>query len=283
MKPRDQINFWRPQYPESADERVRLEDSEYQSFVTDGKPGVIVQDYPLENPACFWIDYEHVYLRSSWTTWGTVSLSNPEQIVSICNAHFCRILHSVNNATRDLIVPVYRIEALPENLFSSEDILKSKSAGLVGSRNKDEYQDSLQFIAKITGELPGKVEVFSHVKMENDACSVVVSDDYHAIIMDLLPDDRNFVFTEPDDESGTSFVNKWPGDKISLRFIEKLRRMKKFLSEKEPTSTIDVGFIANTWTINALQKILNEKGITEFILFSYDNLREKLKEIYPQK
>ena len=56
--------------------------------------------------------------------------------------------------------------------------------------------------------------------------------------------------------------------------------MKIFLSRQEPTSEVDVGFIASTKTINTLQKIMDLEGISDFILFSCDNLQEKLKEIY---
>ena len=279
MKTPQYTNTWTPNYPKSKAKKVHLQDCEFSTFISDRRPGIIVQDYPLENPACFWIDYKHLYLRTNWTTWGTVSLSNPEQVVAICDAHYCRILHSANDVTSDFIVPVYRIAALPGNLFGSDDILKSKSNGVVLGR-KEEYQESIDLVAKIANKVSKDLEIFPRVTLENDMCSIVISNDDHAVIMDILPEDRDFVFTPPDEDDSLSFADKWPTDKVSLSFIDKLRRMQKALSNMEPTSTIEIGFLANTRMIITLEGILDSMGISDLIMVSYVNLKEDLTAVF---
>ena len=60
---------WRPQYPESKDQEVRLRDTSLEIFDSDNLPGIFVKNEQIENPACFWIDQNHIYLRLNWATW----------------------------------------------------------------------------------------------------------------------------------------------------------------------------------------------------------------------
>lgn len=275
-------NIWRPQYPESKEEKVTLETFELQTFMSDRRPGITVLDYPLKNPACFWIDYEHVYLRVNWSTWCTISLSNPEQVAAICNAHYCRISHYADDVISDCTAPVYRIAELPKELFADDSDNKDGNAPQPESstKAKNGYQNCIDWIKRIVKNSSGKLSVFPRIRLEDNQAAVAISDDSHAIIMDFLPEDRDFVFIPANGDNRHKLMDKWPTDEISLDFIEKLKCMQKCLSEMEPDSTIDVGFLANTKTIESLRAIMASEEISDFKLFSYEDLYIGLASLF---
>ena len=292
---------WRPEYPESKDVRVQMRYCEFETFISDGRPGINVTDYPVEAPACFWIDHEHVYLRTNWSMWGSISQFSPEQVVAICNSHYCRIVYSIDGKIGECSAPVYRIAELPEKLFnyskndelnSNNDELNSNNDELNNDSNSDsddstddksEFQqcvDKIEKIIKGTG-----LSVFTLCKLGDDCAPVVISDAKHAIIMDILPEDRNFIFSAPDGEKRHKEIGNWPTHIVSLDFIEQLRNMKKSLAELEPDAIIDIGFLANGNTIEALQRYFNmdSEDISDLNLFSYDSLGEKLESLFSVK
>lgn len=285
-----QDKTWRPEYPEAKDVKVKLRDCEFQTFISDRRPGINVEMYSVEAPACFWVDYDHVYLRVNWSTWSTISSDRPEQVAAICNAHYCRIIYSTDNVVGECMAPVYHVDALPGNLFKEdsdddwEDELDDPMDG------KSEFQQCLERIEQIVAAFTKEVEVFPRVKIGDDYAPIVISNDEHAIIMEVLPENKDFFFVPPLGESQSrGALDDWSVNVFSLDFIKRLREMQKLLAKKEPNSIIDVGFLANATTLDSLiedctmissdsasEGILN----SDFKLFTYDDLGEKLASIF---
>ena len=284
-------NQWRPEYPEAKDVSVQMWNCEFQTFMSDRRPGINVENYQVESPACFWVDYDHVYLRVNWTMWSSISLSSPEQVVAICNAHYCRIIYSSNNVISECTAPVYHISALPEELFNDGTFNEEESVLMTEktSSNKSEFQQCLDRINQIVKENLKGLSVFSRVKLGDDCAPVVISNDDHAIIMDFLPENRNFTFIPPNKDNRYRLVDNWPKNEISLDFIEKLRKMQKCLAKLEPYATIDIGFLANTKTLELLLlrcAIISPDGTSEWIsdfkLFSYEKFGACLASLFSQ-
>ena len=277
---------WSPHFPKSKEGEVKLLDCEFQTFVPDRRPGIFVQDQPpFEDPACFWVDYEHVYLRINWSTWGKVSVSSPDQVIAICNTHFCRITHSSDNVVKDYTAPVYRIAALPDNLFCKSPGDEKKRFIKRRSKGKNEYKQSIEKISKIVKDISKDLGVYPGVNIEGNRASVVVFDQTHSLIMDLLPEDREFFFIQSDGKNeGHSCEDSWPTRVISLEFLEDLRRIKKLLAKKDPNNTVYLGVLANTWTIGELRTTMENLNISDFRLFSYADLKKGITNLFfPKK
>jgi len=270
---------WQPNFPTVRESRVSLRDFEFQTNVANNRAGIIVQDQTLEDPACFWIDYSHVYLRTNWSLWSTVSLDSPEQVVSICNAHFCRVSLIKNNDLSDRTVPVYHIAALPPELFQEDG--ENLTAKLKKSQGgKDEYKQCLDLVKETVATVGKDLGVFEHVKFGHGIAACVISDDEHAIILDFAPPDREFDFVPGTGEELHRLAASWPSDEISMDFVEKLREVKAELAKLEPDVRIDIGFLANVATIENLRQVLAEEGISDVMVFSYENLVAELTVIY---
>ena len=274
MKKNPEIgSSWRPQYPESKDQDVRLIDSELEIFISDKQPGIFVKDAQLENPACFWIDEDHVYLRINWATWSQVSLSDSAQAEAFRNAVYCRIALPMSNmAVNQIIAPIYHIAELPGNVrVCMED-----------SADDDEYRTCLRTISRTTHAISDDLNVYEQVKLGDESASVAIASGSQIVVLDVLPEDRCFCFTPAEDEEKYRVMNEWPTDKVSLDFIEKLRRLKKNIAEQDQKSRIDIGLLANGMTIEALRSLVDEADVSDLKLFTYDNLKKELTELFSE-
>ena len=259
---------WRPQYPESKDQEVRLRDTSLEIFDSGNLPGIFVKDGQIEDPACFWIDQDHIYLRINWSTWSPVSLSDSAQAKAFCDAVSCRIASAANNmAVNQVVAPVYHIAALPKN---------------VRVRTEDEYRKCIQTITQIIHVLSDDLQVFEQLNFGDETASAGIASDCQLVILDVLPEDRSFVFTPADGEEKYRVMNEWPTDRVSLDFIEKLRRLKKTIAKQEPESRIDIGLLADETTIEALRVQTNEEDISDLKLFTYDTLKKELAELFSE-
>ena len=280
---RNVVKNWIPEYPKYKDVKVKLLNCDFQTFISDRRPGINVTDYPVVAPVCFWIDFEHVYLRVNWSIWGSISLSSPEQVVALCNAHYCRIIYSTGNEIGECSAPVYRIAKLPEELFgTSKDEEKNgdSDSDSYASTKKNEFQ---QCVDKIKNIVKGKgLSVFPRCTLGGDCAPVVISNDEHAIIMDILPEERNFIFCSPEGKKRHQRIDNWPTRIVSLDFIEQLRNLKKTLAELEPDAIIDIGFLANGNTIKAIHSYLDMTAddISDLKLFSYDTLKIGISSLF---
>ena len=276
------VKDWRPAYPESKDARVQLQSCDFQTFISDRRPGINVTDHPVEAPACFWIDHEHVYLRVNWSMWSSISLDSPEQVVAICNAHYCRVIYSTGNVIGESSAPVYRIAELPRELFNNNSNDGDSEDDFADShKDKSEFQQCVDRIRKIVKGKEG-VSVFPRCTLGDDCAPVVISNDEHAIIMDVLPDERNFIFCSPEGKKRHQRIENWSTHIVSLDFIEQLRNLKKTLAELEPEAIIDIGFLANGNTLSALHSYfdMDADDISDLKLFSYESLGEKLEFLF---
>ena len=277
---------WRPRYPESREGEVQLKNRDYSTFMSDEGPVILVSDETIESPACFWIDYEHVYLRTNWSMWSTVSLSDMDQVKAICGARFCRV-HLYN--VRDYTAPVYHIEALPEELFLSgsddhDDPEAQDDSGLFEEEYKnssEEYAEAFQTVVQIVESISDDLLVFKLPKIGNDRSSIVITDTGNrVVILDIAPENRVFFFSSAEGEEKHRVLDNWPTDDISLDFIDKLRGMKEFLRQKEPDSIADIGFLGNTETIEMLRMFLNIEEISDLKLFTYADLGKQIDALF---
>ncbi|MBE6372454.1 MAG: acyl carrier protein [Lentisphaerae bacterium] len=265
---------WRPQYPESKDQEVRLRDTSLEIFDSDNLPGIFVKNEQIENPACFWIDQNHIYLRINWSTWSPVSLSDPDQAKAFCNADSCRIAFTMNNmAVNQVVAPVYHIAALPKNVGVGAE---------VSADDGNEYRKCIRTITQILQVLSDDLKVYEQVNLGNETASAAIASDCQLVILDILPEDRCFVFTPADGEEKYRVMNEWPTDRVSLDFIEKLRRLKKAIAVQEPGSRIDMGLLANDMTIEVLRAQADEEEISDLKLFTYDKLKKELAELFSE-
>ncbi len=292
MKKKREPKTWRPRYLESQDVKVQLQDYYFSTFMSDRRAGINVDDYQVEDPACFWIDYEHVYLRTNWSMWSTISLSSPEQVVAICNSHYCRVIYSARNEVCECAAPVYRIAELPEELFN-EDVgdKEEEQQSDKSTRNKREYQRCLDKIKQIVDDNASMdLTVFPNYKLEGNSVAVVIANDGHALLMDFLPENKDFDFIPPNGDNRHELISSCLKNEISLDFIEKLKDVQKELSALEPDAIIDVGFLANTKTMAMFRlrcaMIASEDSgmyselISDFKLFTYEDLNLELISIF---
>lgn len=122
MKRRDhQKGPWIPRFPKSKIRPVRLhEDGEAFTIVADRRIGIRIDDGTIEKPAVFWIDEEHVYCRVNWAHWFPVRVSEPGHFRMLKRSRQCtlRQLQSDAQDPRECQARVYRVAALPDNLFA---------------------------------------------------------------------------------------------------------------------------------------------------------------------
>lgn len=277
------VATWSPDYPCKMDQRVGLSDLELQTFISDKRPGISVVDYPLESPACFWIDSKHVYLRVNWSQWCTVSLSSPDHVAAICSSHYCRITHSANNELSDVTAPVYHIAELPREILTpesgkvSDSEESSESLAVPG-----EYAQCLDKVVKIVNANFPELSVFHDVKFDGDNAAIAVSNDSLAVLMDVLPEDRDFVFAPDTGKNRHNPMNRWTSNVVSLDFFSKLERLQAWLKNAEPDCDIKIGVVANESTLNRLRVFADEDNLDGFNMFTYENLTDGLGELFKE-
>jgi len=268
---------WVPDLPSGNDAQITLNNNELQTFIEDGRPGIIVVDQELVDPACFWIDRNHVYLRVNWSTWSTVSLSSPDHVASLCKAYMAKITHCINNVVNGHIIPVYHIAELPEELFHNSDDTENELVQF------DTYDECFQKVSRIVESASKTLSTFRLVQLDDDVASAVISSDNYAIIIDFLSEDRYCVFTPAAGQEVHQAMFYWPSMEIPLDFVDKLKRMKKALEKMEPEARIEIGFLANPETIEELECMLHSQDLCNIRLFSYETLKKQLISLYKLK
>ena len=280
MNESDPAPQWSPDYPDKRDKRVELSDFELQTFISDKRPGISVIDYPLESPACFWIDSQHVYLRVNWSQWCTVSLSSADHVAAICASHYCRITHSDNNELSDVTAPVYHIAELPCEILAPESVKETIVEGPKESMAvPGEYAECLDKVAKIVGAKFPTLSVFPSVKFDGDYAAIAVSSDSLAVLMDVLPEDRDFVFAPDTGKNRHNPMNRWTSNVVSLDFVTKLKRLQVWLKDAEPDCEIKIGLVANKNTLDELLGFADD-DLVGFNLFTYENLADCLGVLF---
>ena len=265
--------FWRPRDPGSGGGKVQFRDSELTACLLDKKPLILAERETVEDPACFWIDHEHVYLRINWAKWAAVSLDNPELADALCRSRHCRVSTALN---KGCIAPVYHVAALPEELFGP-----ARGRGAPASRVEDQYRQCLLTLLEAVESLPRNVGVYEHVKLGDDMPTFVVKDDRRTLILDVLPDNLTPIdFTSAGGGKNHRLMDEWETGLISLDFIEGLRRMRQFLAGTEPDSAVRAGFLADTLTVAVLLTLREPEEIADIKLLTYKNLKSDLRAFF---
>ena len=278
------VAAWSPDYPDKRDKRVGLSDLELQTFISDKRPGISVVDYPLESPACFWIDSKHVYLRVNWSQWCTVSLSSPDHVAAICSSHYCRITHSANNELSDVTAPVYHIAELPREVVVPESEKEGPESEEVSESMAvpGEYAECLDKVVKIVNANFPQLSVYHDVQFDGDHAAIAVSNDSLAVLMDVLPEDRDFIFAPDTGKNRHNPMNRWTSNVVSLDFVSKLERLQAWLKGAEPDCEVKIGLVANKNTLDEFLAFADKVDLAEFNLFTYENLADGLGELFKE-
>ena len=274
---------WHPEYPDPVDEVVEFLDLEFETYISDRRPGITAQDYNIEDPAVFWIDSSHIYVRLNWKQWVSVSVSTPEHVAAICAARYCRITSSLNNVIKDDTAPVYRIETLPYEIFFSaeEKAAAGEKPCVAGAKEFTESQMRVIEILQTVGE---GTSVFPSVNIDGDHAAVAISTDRLAVLMDILPEGRDFTFCPRTGTDQHNPMNRWETDVVSLDFFDKLDRLRNTLKRSEGgDAEVKLGLVANWNTLWNLREIADEETLAELNLFTYDSLEDGIKELFASR
>lgn len=274
---------WHPDFPDPLDEKVKFLDHELETYISNRCPGITAQDYSIDTPAVFWIDSSHLYVRLNWKQWVSVSVASPENVAAICAARYCHITSSMNNVIRDDMAPVYRIEALPHEIFFSAEEEKAAEA----DEAKSPAADTIEFfrcqarVLEILETVGGGTSVVPGVEIGGDCAAVAITTDSLAVLMDILPEGRDFTFCPRTGVPPHYPLNRGDADVISLDFADELKRLHDTLKNSEGVDAeVKLGLVANWNTLCNLQEIADEATLEELELFTYDSLAEGVKELF---
>ena len=274
------VTAWHPEFPDPLDEKVEFLDYELDTYISDRRPGITAQDYSVEAPAVFWTDSSHIYARLNWKQWVSVSVSSPENVAVICAARYCRITSSMNNVIRDDMAPVYRVEALPREIFySAEEMAVDEAEPCVAESN--EFVESQKRVIEILQTVGEGTSVFPNVVIDGGHADVAISNEDFAVLMDVLPEGRDFTFRPSMGTNQYDPMNRWETDVVSLDFLDALKRLRDALRNLEgEDAEVKLGLVANWNTLDNFREFADEETLAELNLFTYDSLAEDIKEFF---
>lgn len=230
---------WEPKYPQANDCLIELRGEELSTYVNDRKVGVYIQDEPLEEPACFFIDRERIFFRINWKLWVKVSSSNSDEVELLINSPVCQIYYTVKNNSKYLTAPVYHIKALPKELFT----------------NAFERNELIDKIMAIIKNLPIKLDMFENICFGGDIIPFALSKNDHALLLDIMLSD----------DVGSE-------DKI----IERLKRVREELVKKDiGNAKVDIRVLCDEMTMESI-KMSKEDKIDDDILIPTNHLEDKI-------
>ena len=266
---------WRPEFPDPVDEKVEFLDCELETYISDRRPGITAQGYAIDAPAVFWIDSSHLYARLNWKQWVSVRVSSPETVAAICAARYCRITSSMNNVFKDDTAPVYRIEALPPEIFFSAEEKAADEA------KATEFSESLMRVINILQMVGGGTSVFPRVTLDGNHAAVAISIDSFAVLMDILPEGRDFTFCPSTGTPPYHPLSQGETDVIPLDFVDELKRLRDTLKSSEGgDAECKIGLVANWNTLYNFREIADEETLAEINLFTYDSLSDGIRELF---
>lgn len=271
---------WRPEFPDPLDEKVEFLDLELETYISDRRPGITASCYSIDAPAVFWTDPGHIYARLNWKQWVSVSVSTPEHVAAICAARYCRITSSMNNVIKDDTAPVYRVEALPREIFFSAEEKAADEARRWVAGPK-EFVESQRRVVEILQTVGEGTSVFPSVEMDGDHAAVAISTDSLAVLMDILPEGQDFTFVPSTGTDQHNPMDRWETDVVSLDFLDVLRRLGDALKRAQGgDAEVKLGLVANWNTLWNLREIADEETLAELNLFTYDSLADCIKDIF---
>ena len=122
--------------------------------------------------------------------------------------------------------------------------------------------------------------VFHDVQFDGDNAAIAVSNDSLAVLMDVLPEDRDFVFAPDTGNKQHNPMNRWTSNVVSLDFVSKLERLQAWLKGAEPDCEVKIGLVANKNTLDELLDFADKADLAGFCLFTYENLADGLGELF---
>lgn len=143
-------NHWVPTYPEMKDSPVDLGHDELTLCFYKQLPIIYIQDRctVVEDPACFWIDKHHIYLRSSWSSWTTVDESESELVEMLLKCKYCYVgINQDDYNYKYAVVPVYHITKLPKDLFDKVSYGEERGERLI-IRDEEELDEEESLLAE---------------------------------------------------------------------------------------------------------------------------------------
>ena len=271
---------WRPEYPDPSDAEVEFLPLELETYISDRRPGIAAQNYGVEAPAVFWTDSSHIYVRLNWKQWGAVSVSSPEHVAAICAARYCRITSSMNNVIRDDTAPVYRVEALPCEIFLSAEEQAANGAKPFVAGSK-EFTESQMRVIEILQTVGGDTSVFPNVEIGGDHAAVAISNETFAVLLDILPEGRDFTFSPKTGTNQHNPMNRWETDVVSLDFLDALKRLGDAVKSSEgENAEVKIGLVANWNTLDNFREVADDEVLAEANLFTYDSLADCIKDMF---
>ena len=244
MKGKPSLSSWRPSYPDPKDQQVEMVDCSVQTFISDHRPAMVFSDRPLENPACFWVDSDHIYARLNWGQWCVVEPSTPNFEAAICASHYCQMSQTLDNEIRDMSAPVYHVAELPRELFVRPSTGNPSEEPL--SRRKSKAIDSLaEAIPPLVDAMP-----FKHVLLDGSKVDLVVSSDNIAVLFAVYPEDADYSACPLRAE-----VDSLDLDDLVLpsTVLDDLVRHRTSLGKMEPNAELLLAVIASPKTLESMR------------------------------
>ena len=235
---------WAPKYPESRDAKIELKKEELSTYVSDRKPGVMISEYPLDNPACFIINRELIYFRINWKLWTSVSCSNSDEVQLLAKSPACQIYYTVGNTTNTLSAPVYHIKQLPSELFAQA---KKDELNIEKNAKREAY---IEKIKEIIREKQLNIHVYETLFLGGIIIPLSLASDNYALLIEFMSS----------------------GDIGSERnIVKKLKIAYEDLKKEDLGSTkLNIGIICDELTLMYLKAFADKEIMADVILISIE-------------
>ena len=248
----------------SIEKKIEWTDQDLQTTFSSKDPEIIVDDYPLEDPAVFWINEKSIFCRLNWGLWSLVNLRRPNQFELFSNANRCQLIHPVKNA----IAPIYHIHGLPKEIFKNfkkigYDAPQVRMADYEAGENSDTSESKLSFrdkCIKQIKEITGSWDV-TDLSEDNDpkGFSPIFTTTEEVILL--------FSIVEQFD----------PGDLDEI--AQRLQRWGTVVKDSAPGKPIIFGIVCSNATCCQIESRLKEEQFAFIRVLRCESLKEDLIDV----
>ncbi|MBR6022949.1 MAG: hypothetical protein IK066_11105 [Kiritimatiellae bacterium] len=280
---------WKPDYPDPKDRRVQMvEAGDLQTYVSDMRPVVSLSGKKADQPACFWTDREHIYLRLDWALWHPVDASNLQFTAALCGAYYCRILLATDNGVKEMVAPVFHVAELPPELFARREKTSAADGDPDTVRPPDDSDTDSEespFFRKrkaifaLSQSIPDDVDAmsFQHVNLDGLPVDLVVSSDDKAVIFAVFPENDDLVACPPGAETEFPMPSAIP-----VKRLDQLVRQRETLAKLEPNAQSLLAIIAGEATLESMRTFwAAELAEREIELVEYPGYEDFLRRHFP--
>lgn len=228
------------QRPDSAHApRVEFGDEEITVFLNDRKPNLAAGTVKLVDPAVFVVGNDEFYLRADWRHWHRVTSDQPGLLQKIAASRMCVVTQTCDNGTRDFVAPVFRIPALPSELFPTSgagDDSDGPRKFSPESNRQSIFADLSERFEKTSASDDGRC--FTHISIGNYVADLVVSSEERCVLFAVVPRE----FDEMRAQSGESLeLDTFPR---SVEFVlRKLECCREYLKKIESDADIRLAIL----------------------------------------